>query len=654
MCGIAGFLDGWRGATYNARGVAQAMGDAVRHRGPDDGDVWVDQDAGIGLAHRRLSIVDLSPLGHQPMLSRSGRYVISYNGEVFNFQELREELRAAGCSFKGGSDTEVIVEACEAWGVEATVRRLIGMFAFALWDCREQQLHLVRDRLGIKPLYWSLQNSALIFGSELKSLKCHPGWQGDIDRAALASFMQYGYIPAPRSIYRGVHKLGPGRILTMRRGGAPTEETYWNMSDTVARGRADRLDVSDEEAVAQLDALLRDAVSRRMAADVPLGAFLSGGIDSSTVVGLMQAQSSKPVRTFSIGFREGNFDEAAHARAVATHLETDHTEFYVEPSHALDVIPKLPVMFDEPFADPSQIPTFLLSELTRRSVTVSLSGDGGDELFAGYSRYAIAQSMSAKLGWVSQPLKAAASRSITLLPISAWDKLHDAAPRLPTGDRMHKLANVLTSDPDALYRQLLTHWHDPSSLVLGAATYRDPLISADADRLTPDRVERMQYIDAVTYLPDDILVKVDRASMAVALEARVPLLDHRVVEFAWRLPMHLKVRDGQAKWLLRQVLHRYVPRELVERPKMGFGVPIDSWLRGPLRDWAEDLLSESRLRAEGYLNPEPIRTKWKEHLTGTRNWQYALWNVLMFQAWLAHEPTAVRSGGEASVQPALH
>ncbi len=611
------------------------MGDAVHHRGPDDGDVWVDGDYGIALAHRRLAIVDLSPLGHQPMLSASGRFVIAYNGEVFNFHELRRELEAAGCSFRGGSDTEVIVEACESWGVEATVRRLIGMFALAIWDKRERTLHLVRDRIGIKPLYWSFEDGVFLFGSELKALKRHPSWRAGIDRSALALYLRYGYVPAPHSIYTGVHKLMPGRIMTLRPGEAPRGHTYWSMEGAARRGREHQLEVSDEEAVDLLDDLLRDAVSRRMIADVPLGAFLSGGIDSSTVVALMQAQSSERVRTFCIGFREPGFNEAEHAKAVAAHLGTDHTEFYVEPSHARDVIPALPTIFDEPFADPSQIPTYLLSKLTRSKVTVSLSGDGGDELFAGYSRYAMAQSLWSKISWAPQPLRAAASRAMTLVPVSAWDRVPKGF-GAPTGDKLHKLAEVLSAGEDQLYSQLMSHWRDPR-VVKGVAEISDPLLSAGAADTITDPVERMQFIDAVTYLPDDILVKVDRASMAVALEARVPLLDHRVVEFAWRLPMRFKVRDRQTKWLLRRVLDRYVPRHLIERPKMGFGVPIDSWLRGPLKEWAEELLSERRLRSEAYLDVQRVRRKWTEHLTGTRNWQYALWNVLMFQAWLAQE-----------------
>lgn len=618
--------------------VCRAMADSLYTRGPDDSGVWCDAAAGIALGFRRLSIIDLSPLGHQPMISASGRYVLTYNGEVYNFQELRAELEAGGVTFRGHSDSEVILEGFAHWGLETTVRRMIGMFALALWDREARELHLLRDRLGIKPLYWGRQGDLFLFGSELKAFQQHPGFAARIDRDALASYLRFAYVPTPHAIYRGVCKLQPGTILTLAEGREPSERTYWSMAEVVCRGRAEPLDLGDEEALDQLDLLVRDAVGRRMVADVPLGAFLSGGIDSSSVVAAMQAQINRPVRSFSIGFHEADFDEAVHAKAVARHLDTDHTELYVEPEHARAVIPKLPRIYDEPFADSSQIPTFLVSELARRHVTVSLSGDGGDELFAGYNRYVLASQIWGRIGWAPAGLRCGLARSLRLLSPAVWNQLFGLVPeaRRPAqaGDKVHKLSRVLEGGPDDLYRQLVSQWDEPERLVPGAREHKGPLFNGQAESLLPDRLGRMQYLDSITYLPDDILTKVDRASMAVSLEARVPLLDHRIVEFVWRLPERFKMRNGQSKWLLRQLLYRYVPRKLIDRPKMGFGVPIDAWLRGPLRDWAEALLDERRLRDEGFLEPRQIRQRWDEHRTGTRNWHYPLWTVLMFQAWL--------------------
>jgi asparagine synthase (glutamine-hydrolysing) len=638
MCGIAGLFD--RSAATAADQLTHLtwqMGNSLQHRGPDAGDIWIDPAHGIGLAHRRLSIVDLSPLGNQPMASASGRYVTVYNGEIFNFQDLRQELEAKGASFRGTSDTEVMLAGIEQWGVEATVKRMIGMFAIALWDRQEGVFYLIRDRLGIKPLYWGLFGDLLLFGSELKALLAHPGWQREIDRDALTAFMRHNYVPAPYSIYRGIRKLRQGHILTLRPGRPPTEEAFWNLRDVVGYGRSHRLDLSDQEATDELETLLKDAVGRRMIADVPLGAFLSGGIDSSLVVALMQAQSDRPVKTFSIGFHEQGFDEAIHAKAVAQHLGTDHTELYVNPAHALEIIPDLPRWYDEPFADSSQIPTFLVSEMTRKHVTVALSGDGGDELFAGYNRYTLAMSLWRKIGSLPLPLRRAAAQGLRSLSPATWDKIFRFMPsplaRPQAGDKLWKLADVLPRNGDAIYKRLISHWEDPADVVLGGREPAGLFEDSSVSELVPDFMERMQYLDTATYMADDILTKVDRASMAVALEARVPLIDHRVVEYSWRLPSRFKIRNGQTKWLLRQVLYRHVPPNLIERPKMGFGVPIDAWLRGPLRDWAEALLSEDKLRREGLFNPAPIRQKWQEHLSGSRNWQYLLWDVLMAQAW---------------------
>ncbi|MGZ5257189.1 MAG: asparagine synthase (glutamine-hydrolyzing), partial [Burkholderiales bacterium] len=586
--------------------VVERMADTLFHRGPDDSGTWIDKDAGIALGHRRLSIIDLSPEGHQPMTSHSGRYVMAYNGEIYNFRELRKELERDGVQWRGHSDTEVMLAAFEAWGVEGALQRFNGMFAFALWDRNEKALHLARDRLGEKPLYYGWAGKTFLFASELKALKAHPAWRAEIDRNALAAYLRHNYVPAPYSIYTGIAKLPPGhRIkLTAHDTGPVRTEPYWSLREAAEAGVANPLDVDDETAVEGLDRLLRDAIARRMVADVPVGVFLSGGIDSSTVVALMQAQSSRPVRSFSIGFAEEAYNEARHAKAVAQHLGTDHTELYVTPQQAMSVIPKLPLIYDEPFADSSQIPTFLVSELARKHVAVTLSGDGGDELFCGYVRYFWGRRIWNRIGRLPYRLRTLTAAALRSLSPSSWNVLFAGMNRLMsstavgelTGDRVHKLANVLAvSSPDALYHGLVSHWPQPQSMVHGS---REPL-TALTDRTQwarlSDFTQRMMFLDAVTYLPDDILVKVDRASMAVSLEARVPMLDHRVVEFAWRVPLSRKNRNDQGKWLLRQVLYRYVPPALIDRPKMGFGVPIDSWLRGPLRGWAEDLLSEHRL-----------------------------------------------------------
>jgi len=638
MCGLTGFWD--RRAAMAREALArqvERMSDTLERRGPDDSGAWVDEACGIALGFRRLAIVDLSPTGHQPMLSADGRFVVAYNGEVYNFRELRAELEAVGARFRGTSDTEVMVEGFARWGVRPTVERLIGMFAIAAWDRQNRKLHLVRDRLGIKPLYWGRFGSLLLFGSELKALRVHSGWNPEVDRPAAGAFLRFGYVPAPHSIYRGVRKLEPGALLTIAAEGEERIERFWSLPDVVREARTARIAASDDEATDQLESLLKDAVGRRMVADVPLGAFLSGGIDSSTVVALMQAQSDRPVRTFTIGFREPGYNEAEQAKAVAKHLGTDHTELYVEPDHARAVIPHLPDYYDEPFSDSSQIPTFLISELTRRHVTVALSGDGGDELFAGYNRYVWAEVIWRRLGHLPAAARNIVAATLRSLPVRTWDRVFGLVPgsmrpRL-AGDKVHKLAGMLAlSGPDALYRQLVSQWDAPERLMPDVAESRGLLFDETVAGIVPDFAERMRYIDTLTYLPDDILTKVDRASMAVSLEARVPLLDHRVVAFAWRLPPHMLVRGGMAKFLLRRVLYRYVPRALNERPKMGFGVPIDAWLRGSLRDWAEDLLSERRLRDSG-LEPEPILTQWHHHLSGARSVPYPLWAVLMLQAW---------------------
>jgi asparagine synthase (glutamine-hydrolysing) len=639
MCGIAGILTTAGGTRDTLERAATAMADSLAHRGPDDQGVWSDPEAGVALSQRRLSIVDLSPAGHQPMMSSDGRFVMTYNGEIYNFQELRPDLEARGVKFRGHSDTEVMLEAFSAYGIAPTIRRLIGMFSIAVWDRRERTLTLVRDRLGIKPLYWAKFGSLFLFASELKALRAHPGWSARVERAALAAYMRHNYIPAPHSIYQGVHKLEPGTILILPFMGEPRTEKFWDARAVATSGLANPLRASDTDMTDQLELLLRDAVRRRMVADVPVGAFLSGGIDSSTVAALMMAADAGPVRTYTIGFEHSSYDEAAHSAAVAKHLGTEHTEMIVTPQDALDVIPRLADMYDEPFADSSQIPTYLVSAMTRKHVTVALSGDGGDELFAGYTRYQYTRRLRA-LRLLPRPLRTAIAHAITALPADRWSQLLSVIPASirpsQIGDKMHKAAAILPCESETeLYRGLVTHWR-PDDIVLDAREPKGVLWDKEVDRDFPGLIERMQFLDLVTYLPDDILTKVDRASMAVALEARVPLIDHRVVEFTWRLPREAKIRGNVTKWLLRQVLYRHVPQALVERPKMGFSVPLGDWLRGPLRPWAENLLAESRLRQAGFFDAVVVRKVWDDHVSGRNNRQYMLWNVLMFEAWREH------------------
>jgi asparagine synthase (glutamine-hydrolysing) len=637
MCGIAGFVGGSNLAGDGLADVAAAMAISLAHRGPDDQGIWTEPETGTALAHRRLSIIDLSPAGHQPMLSADGRFVISYNGEVYSYRAIAAELEAHGHVFRGHSDTEVILESFAAQGIEATLKQMIGMFAIALWDRRDRTLTLIRDRLGIKPLYWAKRGGLVMFGSELKALRAYPSFAPAINRSAVASFMRHNYVPAPHTVYEGVHKLEPGCILTLPWQGEPKITRFWDARAIARNGISHPVEADDATLTEELETLLKDAVARRMIADVPLGAFLSGGVDSSTVVALMQASRSGTVKTFSIGFDIEGYNEAPHAAAVAKHLHTEHTELTVTSRQALDVIPRLADWYDEPFADSSQIPTYLVSAMTREHVTVALSGDGGDELFGGYNRYQLTQKFWQTLSLLPQPLRMGAAAALTAVSPDRWSAL---AARLPRrlrppqfGDKVHKAASVLKLDSaDAIYRRLVSHW-TPAEIMPDTTEaltmLSDETLAADF----PDLLSRMQFLDLVTYLPDDILTKVDRASMAVALEARVPLIDHRVVEFAWRLPREAKVRGGTTKWLLRQVLYRHVPAQLVERPKMGFGIPLGEWLRGPLRDWAESLLDESRLRDAGLVDAGVVRHYWNEHLAGSRNWQYLLWDVLMLEAW---------------------
>jgi asparagine synthase (glutamine-hydrolysing) len=635
MCGIAGVFHrrAGIGAEVLDRTVAKMIATMV-HRGPDDEGTWSEPAAGIALGQRRLAVIDLSPAGRQPMVSTCGRYVLVYNGEIYNYRELAAELGAAGRRVQGGSDTAVLLEACAAWGVTRAIERAVGMFAFALFDRQERSLTLARDRLGIKPLYWTQTGDTFLFGSELKALRAYRGLGAAIDPAALAAYLRFAYVPAPASIYRNIQKLRPGHILTIPAEGDASVDCYWDLKSFARNGQAN----PSEESLDDLHELIRDAVRCRLVADVPLGAFLSGGVDSSTVVALMQSEATRPVKTFSIGFHEEEYDESAQAKAVAEHLGTEHVELFVTSREALDSIEELPRWFDEPFADSSQIPTLLLSRLTREHVTVAISGDGGDEVFGGYNRYVWLPRLWKATGRWPQPVRSAASWALQALSPDAWDSLGRAVPRgrrpRQLGDKIWKAASALTArDIDASYYRIVSHWPNATELVPGSQQTNEGMESPSLSRDLSDPVARMQLLDMITYLPDDILTKVDRASMASSLEARVPLLDHRLVEFAWRLPRASLFANGQTKAPLRRILDRYVPRALIERPKSGFAVPINSWLRGPLRDWAEDLLSEKALADDGLLDPRPIRTAWAEHLSRRRNHQHALWCVLMFQAW---------------------
>ncbi|MBX2824019.1 MAG: asparagine synthase (glutamine-hydrolyzing) [Gammaproteobacteria bacterium] len=641
MCGINGLLD-FRGQSTQTtlEHQAETMAAAMEHRGPDSAGVWADAECGIALGHRRLAIIDLSANGHQPMHSTCERYVISYNGEVYNFAELRDELAGAGHAFRGGSDTEVILAAIAEWGLAAAVGRFVGMFAIALWDRQDQRLSLVRDRVGIKPIYYGRAGDVFLFGSEMDALATHPDFTRDINRDAVALYLARNYVPSPMSIYQGMHKLPPGTILHVSANDQqPRLEPFWSLQDIANSGIATPFSGTETEAVDELEKILLLAVKQRMVADVPLGVFLSGGIDSSVVTALMQAQHDRPVKSYAIGYHEADYNEAPYAEAVAQHLGTDHTTFMVSANDAMDVIPMLGSMFDEPFADSSQIPTYIVCKLARQETTVVLSGDGGDEVFGGYTRHLWSEKiarLSARLpGWS----KGAIAGSITRLNPAQWDQILRFLPRSlqqsKPGSKLHRIAGLLDAqDAGEVYQRLMNHWQEPHTLVRGSEPQSTIFDQQQYWPTGADATSLLMYLDGMTYLPDNCLSKTDRASMAVSLEARVPLLDHRVIDFAWQLPLEYKINGGVGKQALRKVLYKHVPQNLFERPKMGFGVPVRDWLRGPLRDWADDLLNADRLRQQGYLNPEPIQEKWQQHRSGKRDWYNQIWSVLMFQAWL--------------------
>jgi asparagine synthase (glutamine-hydrolysing) len=652
MCGIAGYFQSKPQTLETATGIGESMARRIITRGPDDSGVWVDADAGITLSHRRLSIIDLSAAGHQPMMSASGRFVISFNGEIYNHLELREQLDTASPNWHGHSDTETLLAGFDVWGIETTIKKSVGMFGIAVWDRLDRVLSLIRDRVGEKPVYYGWQGDAFLFASELKAFRAHPAFRREIDRDSLTLFLRHNYIPAPYSIYRNIHKLQPGTILTLplrdrtTHRVTPNPVPYWCLADVAADGLRDPFDGTETEAMAALEDRLKSAIGLQMCADVPLGAFLSGGIDSSTVVALMQAQSTRPVKTFTIGFYESQYDEADKARAIAQRLGTEHTELYVTPEVAKDVIPMLPDMYDEPFADSSQIPTFLVSQLARQHVKVSLSGDAGDELFGGYPRYFLAQALWRKLAMVPAFGRRLSANIVRMTPAAVWNTIGPVVRPVIPGFRHGRLLSGLAfnaaglmsaSDREELYYRLVSYWKRPSDVVIGASEPATIFGTRSRWPTTAGFADSMMYLDGMTYLPDDILTKVDRAAMAVSLETRVPLLDHRVIELAWKLPLSYKIRDGQGKWILRQILYKYVPKELVTGPKMGFGVPIDSWLCGPLSDWAESLLNEDRLKREGFFRPDPIRQKLHQHLSRQSDWQYYIWGFLMFQSWMERQ-----------------
>lgn len=672
MCGIAGFIGlSERGNNVLLAQIAEQMANTLHHRGPDDSGIWVDSNIGIAMGHSRLSIIDLSIHGHQPMISQTGRYVIVYNGEVYNFPELRKELEKKRYSFKGHSDTEVILSAFEEWGIENSVKKFVGMFAFAVWDSIEKKLCLARDRIGKKPLYYGWLDNSFCFASELKALQQCPRWNGEINRDVLALYMRHNYIPAPYSIYKNVYKLYPGTLLSIRVEDAingvpdfsplPVTEgsekynvqpiSYWSLRNVYMEAIDTPFIGSQSEAEEILENLLTQAVQYRMISDVPLGALLSGGIDSSLVVALMQYLSSQPIKTFTIGFHESDYNEAPYADAIAKWLGTDHTHLYVTPEDAMRVVPMLPSIYDEPFADSSQIPTYLVCELTRKYVTVALSGDAGDENFAGYTAYMNVYAIWRRIGWIPPSIRVLISRILNHIPVPLWrtttailkGQIRNLIRTKGGSDSLYRSSELMkVPNFDSFFYNISSQWKHPLSLVLNSQEM--PTIYTDTKRTPPPKeiIRRMMFIDKLCYLPDDILVKVDRASMAVSLEVRVPILDHRVVEFATRLPLNFLVTKYnrknplQGKYILRRILYKYLPAELVERPKHGFGVPVGEWIRGPLRSWAEEMLSEQKLKKEGYLNVNMVRQVWKEHVLEGKERTTPLWCILMFEAWLEH------------------
>lgn len=621
MCGLAGFLS--RSNSDHIGPIISRMAATIAHRGPDDNGIWIDADAGIALGHQRLSVLDISPAGRQPMVSHCGRWVIAYNGEIYNHMELRHMLESQGSSppWRGHSDTETLLEAVAIWGVDAALRLSVGMFAMALWDRNERALWLARDRMGEKPLYYGWHKGTFLFGSELKAIEAHPDFCGDVDRGALVLYLRHNYVPAPYSIWQGIYKLPPATWLRIQLGDTNIEPVaYWSLTEVAERGMRNPFSGTEDGAAEGLERSLGKAVQNQMLSDVPLGSLLSGGLDSSAITALMQSHSSQPIRTFTIGFEDSAYDESKYAQAVARHLGTDHTSLTLSADDALTLIPKMPDVYDEPFSDSSQLPTHLVMKLARQHVKVVLSGDGGDEMLGGYNRYFRIPQIIKWVGWMPKPLKNHLSRAFDVF----------------SSEKLHKLGRGLpyASSIDDMYVALVSEWRHPERGVFNGYMPSNLLNDRSRWPCLPDAVARMMALDALTYLPDDILVKIDRAAMAVSLETRTPFLDPSVVEFAWSLPMNMKIAQGRGKLVLRKLLDRYIPSKLIDRPKSGFEIPLNNWLRGPLRDWAESLLSYERLEEEGYFKPDIIRDIWWRHLKQKSSFGYHLWPVLMFQAWL--------------------
>jgi asparagine synthase (glutamine-hydrolysing) len=650
MCGICGFYSKFL-STYD--NVILKMNLSISHRGPDSSGVWQDRNSGIVLGHQRLSIIDLSITGNQPMNSNSDRFVITYNGEIYNHLEIRRELEkiSSTLQWKGSSDTETLLESIDFWGVEKTLKKIDGMFSFVVWDKKARSLTLARDRMGEKPLYYGWQgkgnHKVFLFGSELKALKTHPEFSSEVNRDAIALQLRHNCIPAPHSIYKGIYKLLPGHYLELKLSDLtnsliPSSKSYWSLVEQVIYGNSNKLIGGEIEIQNDFEKHLQASIKKQMISDVPLGAFLSGGLDSSTVVALMQSQSSHPIKTFTIGSSQENYSEAKYAKKISQYLGTDHTELYVSSKEALDIIPKLPIIYDEPFSDSSQIPSFLVSQLAKQQVKVALSGDGGDELFCGYNRYVMGKIFSNLCRFMPLPCRKLLASWLNSMSPQSWIKilkiLSSLDHRIDYRNKMQKIINVLKAKSSHdFYYTLCSHWQNPIEAVIDSNESETLLTKLQLELKIFNNQEKMMVLDSLTYLPDDILTKVDRAAMASSLETRVPFLDHKLIEYVWKIPHSLKFRDGKGKWILRKVLNKYIPKELTERPKMGFSIPIDIWLKGPLRNWAEALLNETRLKQEGYFNPKLIKHKWSEHINGKANWSYDLWDVLMFQAWLERE-----------------
>ena len=648
MCGICGF---YSKSSFKSDEIIKKMNLSIHHRGPDDSGIWQDGNAGIVFGHQRLSIIDPTPAGKQPMHSSSGRLILTYNGEIYNHLEIRSELQEIKSNIKwySNTDTETLVEALDFWGIEVTLKKLVGMFAFAVWDRKLRSLTLVRDRMGEKPIYFGWQGigdkTVFLFGSELKALKVHPEFRGNINNDAIALQLRHNCIPAPYSIYKDIFKLLPGHYLQLKENDLvkkllPNPKPYWSLVEVATQGVNKLKSLSANDIEKELEQLLKISIKQQMMSDVPLGVFLSGGVDSSTVVALMQAQSNQPIKTFTIGFNEQEYNEAKYAKEVARYLGTEHTELYVSAEQAMAVIPKLAYIYDEPFSDSSQIPTFLISQLAKKKVTVALTGDGGDEVFCGYNRYILSKNLWNKLTLIPLPLRKNLASGIKSINSQSWNKFFKILPSLNQytnlDDKVYKIASVLESKTlFDLYYKLISNWQNPNEILLNGKEPRTFLTNYESELTKLDGQQQMMLLDSMTYLPDDILVKTDRAAMATSLETRAPFLNHKLLEYAWQIPQPLKLKKTQSKWILRQILYKYIPKKLVERPKVGFGVPIDSWLRGPLKDWAQALLDKTKLRNQGFFNPDSISIKWTEHLSGKKNWQYEIWSILMFQEWLS-------------------